>query len=336
MKPVVLVDPHPRSKDMIFTSESWAELTEYSTPVAWFEGGRMPERMVEDHLAEAEIVIGQTPLDATRLARADRLKAVINVKGNWEPGLDYHACQARGIYVLSIAPCMAPAVAEWCLGAAIDLGRGLRLADRSFHEGRERYGIAGNRDARSLYGTQVGMVGFGNLGRALRPLLVPFGCHVQVYDPWLSTGYLAGFDCEAVGLERLLRSADVIFILAGVTTENTHLLTEGLLRRIKPDTSVILASRAEIVDFDALVRLAAENRFRLAVDVFPQEPVPAEAPVRKLANATLSAHRAGGIPASYRRIATWMLDDIRQILAGHPPLCLQRAEPSQAAVMRSR
>ena len=83
-------------------------------------------------------------------------------------------------------------------------------------------------------------------------------------------------------------------------------------------------------------RTDAAGRFRLAVDVFPEEPVPADAPMRRLQNVLFSSHRAGGIWDSYARIREMMLDDIGQILAGHPPLRLQRAEPHQAAAMRSR
>ena len=87
----------------------------------------------------ARLTDGLDAFDRGEWARAEKLLAVINVKGNWEPTLDYAACQSRGIFVLSIAPAMAQAVAEWSLGAAIDLGRGLTRADRDFRAGTERY-----------------------------------------------------------------------------------------------------------------------------------------------------------------------------------------------------
>ncbi len=330
-----LLDPFPRTREMILDDAAWAELESYGRVVSHF-GERMPAAMVEAHLPETTVVIGQTALPAQRLAAARRLKAVINVKGNWEPNIDYAACQALGIWVLSIAPAMAPAVAEACLGFAIDLGRGTVDADRLFRQGAERYGIAGNQDAVSLYDARVGFIGFGNLGRALRPLLSPFGCHVAVYDPWLSGGYLAANGCRAATLEEVLSTSQFIFILAGVTTENEGFLSRAMLELVAAESCVILASRAEVVDFDALVELAAAGRFRAAIDVYPEEPLDADHPVRRSQNIQLSAHRAGGIWASYRRICEMMMDDIRQILAGHPPLRLQRAEPRQAAIMRSR
>ncbi len=91
-----------------------------------------------------------------------------------------------------------------------------------------------------------------------------------------------------------------------------------------------------MVDFDALVEMAGQGRFRAAIDVYPEEPVPADAPCRTTPDVLYSAHLAGGIEPSYARIRDMMMDDIRQILAGLPPLRMQKAEPRQAAMARSR
>ena len=99
---------------------------------------------------------------------------------------------------------------------------------------------------------------------------------------------------------------------------------------------MILASRAEIVEFDDFLELAAAGKFRAAIDIFPQEPVPASSPYRRVPNVLFSSHLAGGLNASYGRIRESMLDDISQILKGLPPLRMQMANPKLAAKMRSR
>lgn len=335
-RPLILLDPWPRDRGMILCDEALAELGRRARLVTWFEGGRMPDELLDEHLPEAAIIIGQPALPAERLARASRLRAVINVKGNWEPTIDYAAAQAAGVHVLSVAPAMARAVAEWCLGAAIDLGRGLTEAHTAFREGRERYGIAGNARAVSLYGATVGLLGYGNLGRALRPLLTPFAGRVLVHDPWLPPGHLAEEGCEAAGLDEVLGSSRFLFILAGVTTENAGFLNREKLAAIAEDACVVLASRAEVVDFEAFTALAEAGRFRAAIDVFPEEPVPADDPVRRAGRILFSAHRAGGTWYSYGRISAMMMEDIRLILDDLPPVRLQRAEPRLAAMMRSR
>lgn len=335
-RPLVLIDPAPRTREMILSDAAWAELQERTRVVAWLEGGRMPDAMVEEHLPQAAVIIGQTPLDAARVARAERLRALINVKGNWEPTIDYAALQARGVHVLSAAPAMAQAVAEWCLAAAIDLGRGITRADAEFRAGAERYGIAGNQRATSLFGARIGLIGYGNLGRALRPLLAPFGGPVTVHDPWLPPGFIAEQACVGAGLDEVLAGSEVLFLLAGVTAENEGFVDRSRLERIAADARVVLASRAEIVDFAAFVELAEAGRFGAAIDVFPDEPVPADHPVRRTRNILLSAHRAGGTWHSYRRISAMLMDDLRLILQDLPPVRLQRAEPRLAAMMRSR
>ncbi len=334
-KPLIFMDPYPRNEAMVYTSGCAASLDAMGTVVAHW-GSRAPDALVEAHLADMTILIGQTDMPKERLDRAPNLRAILNVKANWEPNIDYVECHARGIQVLSAAPAMAPAVAEFCLGQAITLLRGLHLADPLFRAGREAYGISGNQRAKSLYGAQVAMVGYGNLGRALAPLLRPFGVRLMVHDPWLSDGYLRSEGLEPVALETALSQSDVLFLLAGVSSENEGFLDRALLETIRRDASVILASRAEIVAFDAFLQLAGDGAFRVAVDVFPEEPVPADSACRSVANVLFSSHLAGGLNASYARIREAMLDDIAQILKGLPPLRMQRADPKLAAKMRSR
>lgn len=334
-RPLLFLDPFPRNEAMVYTPDTAEALARLGRVVTHF-GSRAPDDLVEAHLPEMAVLIGQTAMPRERLDRAPNLRAILNVKANWEPNIDYAAARARGIHVLSAAPAMAPAVAEFALALAISLGRGVTRADRLFRAEGEAYGIAGNRDAYSLFGADVGLLGFGNLGQALLPLLRPFGGKVMVHDPWLSDGFLRAQGVEPVALDDVLARPRFLFLLAGVTADNEGFLDRTMLERIAPDASVILASRAEIADFDALLDFAAEGCFRLAVDVFPEEPVPAGSPIRDVPNVLFSSHLAGGIEHSYALIREMMLDDIDQILKGLPPLRMQRADPALAARMRSR
>ena len=334
-KPLILFDPFPRNEAMVFTPDVPARLEQVARLVIHF-GARAPDDLVESVLPDVAIIVGQTAMGKDRLDRAPKLKAILNVKANWEPNIDYAEAHRRGIHVLSAAPAMAPAVAEFCVGQAIALARGLPRADTLFRAGEEKYGIGGNGRAVSLYDGTVGLIGYGNLGRALVPLLRPFGCRIAVHDPFLSDRYLETEGLVPATLEEVLSQSGFLFILAGVTSENEGFLNRARLETILPDACVVLASRAEVVDFDAFVALGAAGRFRAAIDVYPEEPVPLGAPVREAGNILFSAHLAGGLEASYARIRDMMLDDIGQILAGKPPLRMQRAEPRLAAMARSR
>ena len=81
------------------------------------------------------------------------------------------------MHVLGCGPAYATAVAEYALGLALDLARGISREDRAFRAGRERYVSASTADSILLTGATVGLIGYGNLGRALHPLLQPFRHH---------------------------------------------------------------------------------------------------------------------------------------------------------------
>ena len=333
--PLIFMDPFPRNEAMVYTPDCAEALASMGRVVAHW-GSRAPDDLVEEHLGEMTVLIGQTAMPRERLDRAPKLRAILNVKANWEPNLDYAECHARGIHVLSAAPAMAPAVAEFCLCQSISLLRGLHRADGLFRAGQEAYGIGGNGTAESLYGATVSLIGYGNLGRSLAPLLRPFGVRLLVHDPWLSDGYLTSEGLVPVSLDDALVQSDVVFLLAGVTSENEGFLNRAKLGLIKRGACVVLASRAEILDFDDFLAMTGEGAFRAAVDVFPEEPVPAGHAWRDTPNVLFSAHLAGGLRASYARIRDMMLDDIGQILKGLPPLRMQKADPQFAAKMRSR
>jgi phosphoglycerate dehydrogenase-like enzyme len=334
-KPLILADPTPRKMDLIFDAADLARLSALGELVV-HDSGPMPDALVERHLPEAAILIGQTALPRPRLERAKQLKAIFNVEGNFQPNIDYDYCFARGIHVLNCSPVFALPVAELALAAAIDLARDITRADRDFRAGRETYGLESNHRAFLLTGSPVGIIGFGDLGRTLRQLLVPFRCPVKVYDPWLPERLIRAQDAEPAGLDDLLSTSRVIFVFAGVTAENQGFLGPRELALIRPDAVLLLMSRAAVVDFDALVRLVAAGRFRAATDVFPEEPVPANHPARRVDDLLLSAHRAGGMTEAFRAIGEIVASDAALILAGLPPVSAKPAQRETIGRLRSK
>jgi phosphoglycerate dehydrogenase-like enzyme len=334
MKPKALVDPHPRTLALLFDPDDLKKLKSLVRMTAW-EGGRMPAAMVEKHLADATILIGQPDLSRERLVRATQLKAVINVEGNPQPNVDYECCFERGIHVLNVGVAFGTAVAEMALGMALASIRGIPEGDRLFRRGKEVYGRFSNQESFLLSGAEVGFVGFGNLGRALLKLLQPFQCNIRVYDPWLPDRWLAEAGMEPARLETVLRRSRVLFVLAGATSENRAMLGAPQLALLPRGACVVLVSRASLVDFDALTRKLVAGDIRAAVDVLPEEPFPKSHPIRRLPNVILSAHRAGSLSSAYRLMGEMIVDDVGQILKGLPPIRLQRMERETVARMRS-
>jgi phosphoglycerate dehydrogenase-like enzyme len=333
--PVVLFDPHPRSSAEIFDAPTRRRFDALGTIVAAGDGP-MPAAMVDEHLPLVALLVGQTDMPADRLARAPNLRAIINVETNFLPNVDYETCFERGIHCLTPGSAFAPAVAETALGLAIDSARGISAADRAFRAGRERYGLDGNVGCFTLAGAPVGLIGFGDLGRALFKLLAPFGCRVRAYDPWLPDEFLRRNGVEPATLDELLRTSRVVFVFAGVSTENQGFIGEREFTLMEPGSAFLLMSRAAVVDFPAMLGQAASGRLKIATDVFPQEPVAADDPLRCNEHVLLSAHRAGAMVQALYDIGRQTVADAEMILRGLPPVLCRRAQRETVARSRSK
>jgi phosphoglycerate dehydrogenase-like enzyme len=335
MKNDILMDLYPRTSEMIFTQPDLAKLRSFGNLVIW-EGSRMPARDLEKHLPEAEVIIGQPDLPEKRLVIAEKLKVIINVEGNFQPNVDYAYCFQKGIYVLNAGVAFGQAVAEMALGFALSLARGISHSDALFKEGREIYGGQACKTSFLISGKSIGIIGFGNLGRTLLPLLQPLRCFIRVYDPWLPANYLQEFGVHPCSLEELMKESRIVFVLAGATSENNAMIGKRELGWLQKKAIFILTSRASLVDFDALTEALQAGKFMAAVDVFPEEPLPKDHPIRRLDNVLLSAHRAGGIPEIYKLMGEMIVDDLELIQKGLAPVRLQKAVRETVVKMRSK
>jgi len=331
----ILLAPAPRLIADIFDSADLDELHALGKVVI-VEPGPVTEEIFDKCAANTEIIIGQVDLPESRLRKAVSLKAIFNVEGNFLPNVDYSYCFRNGIRVLNISPVFAEPVAEAALGMAIDLARGITLSDRHFRQGTERYGLAANRDALSLFRQEVGFVGMGDLGRAILPLLRPFNCHMRAYDPWLPDEYIRTLGCEPSAVEELFRRSRVIFIVAGMTSQNQGFIGPHQFSWMQPGAALILLSRAAIVDFDAMIDFAHRRRIRVATDVFPQEPLPATHPARQAENILLSAHQAGALDAAIRQIGKMVVADAKLISRGLPAVLCKSAQAETVELLRSK
>ena len=328
-KPKVIVDPNFRQMGEIFSDEDRARLYDLAD-IIWGKDEPMPEADFLAALPEAEAVVCADWHYGDILHEAKKLRAIVTVSGGFPLRLDYAQCFARHIRVLSAAPAFAKVVAEMCLGMALAACRDIASGDRAMREKREGWLHAGNIGTFSLYDKPVGIIGYGNLARELRPLVAPFGCPIQVYDPWLGDGYLRHEGLLPSTLEDVLSDTKVIFVLAAPSKENKALLTRELMERIGKDCVLVLMSRAHMVDFDALTDLVLDGRFKAAIDVFPTEPLPHDHPIRGADHAVLSAHRAGALEEGLQAIGNMVVDDLEAILRGLPPLRMQSAQPELA------
>jgi phosphoglycerate dehydrogenase-like enzyme len=334
-RPLILIDPLPRSLDVICESDVRRKLESLGELII-YESAPMPDAMVEQYLPDAAIIMGQTRLSTERLKRAEKLKAIINVETNFTDAIDYDYCFANGIHVLTPGSAFAEVVAESALGMAIDLARGITQADRDFRRGTEAYGLDGNVGSFSLMFQHVGLIGYGDLARAFHRLVQPFNCQISVYDPWVPDYVLHKAGCTPASLETVLKDCRVILVFAGVTSENQGFLGRKELSMIRRDAIFLLMSRAAVVDFPVFLELVYEGRLRAATDVFPIEPVAAGDPVRTIEGLLLSAHRTGGMPSALFDIGRQAVADAELILKGLPPVVCRKALPETVKRFRSK
>lgn len=334
--PLILLDPHPRRVDVIFDAATKKRLESLGN-VVWHDGTPAPEDHIDKHLPEAVALIGQSRLDRARLDRAPKLKVVFNVESNFLPNVDYAECHRRGIPVLSTAPVFAKPVAEMALGMALSLARRIHEADAAIRRGIETlYGEGDNHDSILLHGRPIALVGCGNVGRALLPLLRPFTREILVNDPWIHPSVLREMDVIPASLDECFAKAAVVFLLAATTTENAGGIGQRHFAQMKRGGIVVLASRAGVVNFDEFLDAAESGHIRAGIDVWPQEPIPGSHRGRSIPNTVLQAHRAGNIPEIWPWMGHMVVDDLENVLKGLPPQRCQRAVLETVAKLRSK
>lgn len=327
MKPKVLLDPHFRRMEQLFTPADLARLHNIAD-VIWAKDEPMPAEEVDKIKGELfAILTGRWRHGSVN--DAPGLRAILELGGTHPSPreLDYDTCFARGIRVLSCAPAFGPAVAEMALAMTLAVKRQIIDSHNDFVAGKEKYLEAGTVGTTMLFDRTVGFIGYGSLARNLRPLLAPFRCKIQVYDPWVQEHFLLRQGVKPVSLEELMATSEVIYVLAIPAATNRALLDRRLLELIQAESILILISRAHLVDFDVLTELLHARRFRAAIDVFPQEPLALEHPIRSAPGVLLSAHLAGGLVEAELDIGRMAVDDLTSMIAGLPPSEMQVANP---------
>ena len=328
MKPVVIVDAHWRRMDELFSPSDLAALHD-SYDVVWGRDAPIPADVLSEALPRAVALVAAPPEVSTEtLAAAPNLKVIIEVEGGFPSSIDYAACAARGVTVLSCAPGFRFAVAEMGLAMALGLCRGLVDEHEAFRTGVEAW--LEDRDGRdfTLYGASVGYVGFGSIARELHRLLKPFGVSARAFDPWLDEA-----EVPLGSLDEVLEQSQITFVCAAPSTENLGLLSADQFAMMPKGAGLVVLSRAHLVDFPAMIAAVESGHIRVATDVFPEEPVRPDASFRTLPGLILSPHRAAAVPGGRHPIGRGLLADLGAILAGDAPSHLQVADPDRLAAL---
>ena len=333
-KPIVISDPFPRTLNLIFTKKKLRELkTKYKVLIA---PNKNKKNFYENHIEKVTFIMGQPNLDRNLLSKAKKLKAIINVESNFMNNVDYSYCDKKGIHVIATSPVFSKPVAEIALGMTISLLRNIHNAHFDFLKKREKYGLESNLKASMLTGKKIGLLGFGDLAKSLYPMLLPFTKDINVYDPWLSKKMIKSYGFNPVNLNQMFKSCEIIYVLAAVTTKNKNLIDKKLLNKMKSNSLFILMSRAAVVNFKDLIKRVKKGDIFVATDVFPEEPVRKNDPIRKVKNILFSAHRAGALEKAFFDMGNIVLKDMTLMSKNLQPKFCKKAQSKTVGLLASK
>ncbi len=173
----------------------------------------------------------------------------------------------------------------------------------------------------------LGLIGYGNIARALVPKALGFGMRILAYTPRLPDDALAPFGEATNDLTRLLREADYVSIHAPLTEETRGLLDAQALRLMKPTAVLINTARGAIVDEDALLQALREGWIAgAALDVLSQEPPPPDHPLLALENVIVTPHAAFYSETAIEELARKAAQNVVQVLQGRVPASIVNPE----------
>lgn len=237
---------------------------------------------------DAAITLWQ-PVTVDTLAGAPRLATI----ARWGVGydmIDVEACSAADVLVSITRDAVRRPVAEAILTFVLVLAKRVLPNDRLVRAGR--WEEKGAELGLGLRGRVLGTVGLGNIGAELVELLRPLGLErVLAADPFVDAAVAARIGVELTDLESLLAEADFVCVNCPLTPDTRHLIGARELRLMKPTAYLVNTARGPIVDERALVAaLEAGVIAGAALDVFEEEPLPADSPLLGLDNVVLAPH----------------------------------------------
>lgn len=271
---------------------------------------------VIDAVGDAEVIaVHFAPVTEAVLDAGKHLKAVVVARAGWE-NVNVEAATERGIAVVHLVGRNASAVAEEALGLALAELRDIARRDRGIREGRwpEQHSSPNYE----LGGKEVGVIGFGQIGRQLARRLSGFDVTLRAYDPYVEASLIEEYGGRKTeDLDEIFRTSDVIFLHARLSEETARFIGREQFALMKPTAYFINNARARMVDYDALYEALSEGRIAGAgLDVYEHEPVEADSRWRTLENVTRTPHTAGNTRDAWENSVTMVADAIGELRDG--------------------
>ena len=273
------------------------------------------ERLEEEQLLEFAGQIDGVICGDDRFSRKvmeaylPRLK-VISKWGTGIDSIDQQACEEFGIFLGNTPNAFTPAVADSVIGYMLNFARQTPWMDKAMKDG-----IWKKIPGRSLSECTLGVIGVGNVGKAVIKRALPFQITIlgnDIVD--IDAGFVKDLKVEMVPLDELLSRADFVSVNCDLNPTSQHLINEIALSLMKSTAILINTARGPIVDENALIEALQKGKIAgAALDVFEQEPLPENSPLRNFENVLLAPHNANSSPMAWENVH-W--NTIRNLLDG--------------------
>ncbi len=259
---------------------------------------------------------GLPTLDAELLEHAPRLRLVLYGGGSTRPFVTPELWR-RGVRVVTARAANSLPVADFTLGVILfSLKHGWRLMGQT-RIGWEPYPPAALMPGG--YGSTVGLLSLGSVGRLVRQRLRPFDLTVLACDPALTPGEATGLDVRPVGLEDLFAGSDVVSVHTPLLDSTIGLVTGELITSMPNGATFINTARGAVVRERELIEaLEARPDLQAVLDVTEHEPLAADSKLRHLPNVVLTPHIAGAMGRERRRLGRLLISELKRYLAGEP------------------
>ena len=273
------------------------------------------------------LIIRSTPLSEAVMNAGKNLK-VIGRHGIGIDNIDVAAATRLGIQVVNTPGANTNAVAEHALWAIMHCAKNFNRAEKALREGK--FAVAGSLpglvqkmgySTLELKAKSLGLVGFGRIARRLAELARSLEMDIKAFDPLVGDeAFQERAVCRTSSLEEVLRDTDFVSLHVPHMKETHHLIGEKQLALMKQEAFLINTSRGGIVDEAALLRALRERRIAgAALDVFEQEPPPADLPFFSLENVLVTPHMAAVTDLALVNMAVGVSRGIVEALEGRRP-----------------
>ena len=278
------------------------------------------ERMEEEELlgwiTEADgVICGDDRFTKKVLQSAPKLK-VISKWGTGIDSIDIDTCHELGIAVRNTPNAFSEPVADTVMGYILCFARNLPWMDHKMKEG-VWHKIPGH----ALRECTLGVIGVGNVGKTVVRRATCFGMRTLGNDlVEMPDDFLAETRIEMVSKETLLQNADFVSLNCDMNSTSYHLMNDQRLSLMKSTAVIISTARGPIIEEPALIRALQANRIAgAALDVFEEEPLPSNNPLKDMDNVMLAPHNSNSSPEAWEHVhqntIKNLIDELQKTLA---------------------